>query len=49
MNKKDLKMYETPVTEVISTELEGFVCTSPGSTNAPDINKDIDENNFDFG
>ena len=54
MYKKDLKKYEAPVTEVISTELEGFVCQSGGSgntgnsTNAEGISHDLDEGNFHF-
>jgi hypothetical protein len=48
MYKKDLKKYEAPVTEVISTELEGLICTSPGKTNADGITKDLDENSFDY-
>ena len=31
MDKKELKLYETPSLEIIETELEGFLC---GSTNA---------------
>ena len=28
MNKKDLKMYVAPVTEVLCEELEDFICVS---------------------
>lgn len=28
MNKKDLKKYVAPVTEVLCEELEGFICVS---------------------
>jgi len=30
MDKKDLKMYEAPASEVVEMELEGFLCASHG-------------------
>lgn len=30
MDKKDLKFYVTPSQEIIETELEEFLCASPG-------------------
>ena len=32
MNKKRLKGYESPTTELIELRVEGMVCTSPGVT-----------------
>ena len=46
MDKKDLKFYEAPVVEFVSTELEGFLCTS-GGTNAEGINVDNPEDGGD--
>jgi hypothetical protein len=31
MDKKELKFYVTPSQEIIETELQGFLCASPGS------------------
>ncbi len=31
MDKKELKWYVAPAQEIIETELEEFLCTSPGS------------------
>lgn len=28
MDKKNLKWYESPIVEVVETELEGFLCAS---------------------
>ena len=37
MEKKELKFYETPVMEIVETELEGFLCES---TNAEGIEEE---------
>lgn len=31
MDKKDLKWYETPASEVVEVELKSILCASPGS------------------
>ncbi len=43
MEKKDLKFYVTPEMEEQNVELQGFLCTSPGSesgTSSPDVNSE---------
>ena len=35
MNKKDLKMYEAPASEVEEMELQGFLCASTNDENYP--------------
>jgi hypothetical protein len=42
MDKKELKWYETPASELIEVASEGFLC---GSTNAE--NADVDPIEFD--
>ena len=39
MDKKDLKWYESPVSEVVEVEIEGFLCASAGTSGGSD---DID-------
>lgn len=34
MDKKELKFYEAPVSEVIEMEAEGFLCNSTNAENA---------------
>ena len=44
MDKKELKWYVTPAQEIIETELEGFLCSSPGEEE-----EDVkDEEDIDF-
>ena len=43
MDKKDLKWYESPVSEVVEMEADGFLCASPtggGSEDVPEDNID---------
>jgi len=43
MNKKDLKMYETPTVEVVDLKMEGFLCASPTGGGSADIDpEDVD-------
>ena len=49
MNKKDLKMYEAPVVEVVITELESLICATVNG-NAEGIKEDIPSgDDIDFG
>ena len=34
MDKKVLKMYETPAVEIVELEVEGFLCASTNADNA---------------
>ena len=45
MNKKDLKLYETPTVEVVDLKMEGFLCASPAGGGS----EDIDPENIDPG
>lgn len=42
MDKKELKWYVAPASEIIETELEGFLCTSDPepTTNAEGVEED---------
>ena len=45
MDKKVLKFYEAPAVEYVSTELEGFLCTSTNAENASveDLSEELPE------
>jgi len=44
MDKKVLKMYETPAVEIVELEVEGFLCASGGSN---DENFPVEDPEFD--
>jgi len=46
MNKKDLKMYEAPASEVVELELQGILCGSPTGGGSADIDPDDVEPGF---
>ena len=46
MDKKNLKFYDAPATEVVELEVEGFLCESAGTTGGSD---DIPEDDIDTG
>ena len=39
MNKKELKFYEAPASEVVELEVEGFLCGSPNPDDPFDDSK----------
>ena len=46
MNKKDLKMYEAPASEVVELEMSQIICASPapgGSENIEDVDPGFGE------
>jgi hypothetical protein len=45
MDKKVLKMYETPSVEVVELEVEGFLCASTNAENADveDLSEELEE------
>ena len=48
MNKKDLKMYEAPASEVVELEMSQIICASPAGGGTEDIDSDkIDDGFFD--
>ena len=46
MDKKDLKFYVTPSQEIVEVELEGFLCSSPGTAGG---SQNIDPDKIDDG
>ena len=48
MDKKELKWYVTPDSELIETELEGFLCESPAGPTGGG-SEDIDPEKIDPG
>ena len=48
MNKKDLKWYEAPASEVVELEMSQIICASPTGGGSQDIDPDkIDDDFFD--
>jgi len=48
MEKKILKFYETPATEVVEVEFEAFLCASPAGGGSEDVDpENIDPGFFD--
>ena len=40
MDKKDLKMYEAPASEVVELEMSQIICASPAGGGSEDIDSD---------